>query len=221
MIRLKRVFDLFLTILGLGILWPLFLVVALLIKLDDGGPVFFRQERVGYKGRIFRIWKFRTMVVDAEQQGKLLTIGKDPRVTRVGRWLRKTKIDELPQLFNVLLGDMSFVGPRPEVPYYVALYTPDQWQVLDLVPGITDPASVKYRSESEVLAQVDDPEQTYIHEILPEKIRINLEYARSANVFTDLLVILQTLAAVIGITRIYCPGRLSAIVWRGRNRGTE
>jgi len=194
----KRLFDLFWTILGLLVLWPLFLLVALLIKLDDGGPVFFRQERVGYKGRLFRIWKFRTMVVDAEKIGKPLTVGRDPRITRVGYWLRKFKLDELPQLFNVLAGEMSLVGPRPEVPKYVALYTPGQRRVLDLVPGITDPASIKYRDESEILARSPDPERTYVEEIMPEKIRLNLEYAERATVWSDFIVILCTLLRVFG-----------------------
>jgi len=194
----KRLFDLFWSILGLLILWPLFLVVALLIKLDDKGPVFFRQERVGYKGRPFRIWKFRTMVVDAEKIGKPLTVGRDPRITRVGYWLRKFKLDELPQLFNVLVGEMSLVGPRPEVPKYVALYTPEQRKVLDLVPGITDPASIKYRDESEILGRSPDPDRTYLEEIMPEKIRLNLEYAAHATVWSDFIIVLKTLFRVFG-----------------------
>ncbi len=177
-------------------LTPLFLVVAISIKLDDGGPVFFRQERVGQGGKHFRIWKFRTMVVNAEKIGRQITVGRDPRITRVGHWLRKYKLDELPQLFNVLSGDMTLVGPRPEVPRYVALYTPEQRAVLDLLPGITDPASVRYRHESELLAQSNDPERTYIEEIMPEKIRINLAYAEHASLLRDFWVILQTLGLV-------------------------
>lgn len=170
----------------------------MLIKLDDKGPVFFRQERVGYKGRPFRIWKFRTMVVDAEKIGKPLTVGRDPRITRVGYWLRKFKLDELPQLFNVLVGEMSLVGPRPEVPKYVALYTPEQRKVLDLVPGITDPASIKYRDESEILGRSPDPDRTYLEEIMPEKIRLNLEYAAHATVWSDFIIVLKTLFRVFG-----------------------
>ncbi len=192
----KRFFDLFWTIPGLLLLTPLFLVVAISIKLDDGGPVFFRQERVGQGGKHFRIWKFRTMVVNAEKIGRQITVGRDPRITRVGHWLRKYKLDELPQLFNVLSGDMTLVGPRPEVPRYVALYTPEQRAVLDLLPGITDPASVRYRHESELLAQSNDPERTYIEEIMPEKIRINLAYAEHASLLRDFWVILQTLGLV-------------------------
>jgi len=191
----KRLFDLFWTMAGLCLLWPLFLVIALLIKRHDGGPVFFRQERVGHKGHSFRIWKFRTMVVDAEKLGMPLTIGQDPRITPVGFWLRKYKLDELPQLFNVLTGEMSLVGPRPEVPDYVALYTPEQRAVLELVPGITDPASIKFRRENELLAQALDPVRAYVKEIAPEKIQLNLEYAAQATVWRDFVIILRTLLA--------------------------
>lgn len=195
----KRLFDLFWTVLGLAVLWPLFLLLALVIKLDDGGPVFFRQERVGRRGRRFRMMKFRTMVVDAERRGQLLTVGRDPRTTRVGCWTRRLKLDELPQLFNVLAGDMSLIGPRPEVPRYVALYTPDQQRVLQLTPGITDRASIRYRNESELLAQAADPERFYIDHIMPEKIRLNLEYAAQATLWTDLLVILNTLRCIVPV----------------------
>lgn len=189
----KRAFDLFWSVLGLLVLAPLFAAIALLIKLEDGGPVFFRQERVGYRSRFFRIWKFRTMVVDAEKRGGQLTVGRDPRVTRVGHWLRKMKLDEFPQLINVLVGEMTLVGPRPEVPRYVELYTAEQRRVLDLVPGITDPASIKYRDENEILARSQQPEQTYIQEIMPEKIRLNLLYAEKATVWSDIRVIVSTL----------------------------
>jgi len=189
----KRAFDLFWVLLGLAVVWPLFVLIAFLIKLEDGGAVFFRQKRVGYHGRAFRIWKFRTMVVEAEERGKPLTVGRDPRITRVGRWLRKTNLDELPQLINVVKGEMSLVGPRPEVPRYVALYTPEERKVLELIPGMTDPASIAYRSESELLAQVEDPERFYIAEIMPTKLRLNLDYARRATVISDCVVILRTL----------------------------
>lgn len=192
----KRLFDLFWSTLGLLTLWPLFLIIAILIKLDDGGPVFYRQERVGYKGRPFKIWKFRTMIVNAEKVGKPLTVGRDPRITRVGYWLRKFKLDELPQLINVFLGEMSLVGPRPEVPKYVALYNAEQKRVLNLMPGITDPASIKFKDESELLAQASDPEKFYIEKIMPEKIRLNLEYAERATLWSDFLVILQTLVHI-------------------------
>jgi len=195
---LKRLFDLVFAALGLVLCSPLFATVALLIKLRDRGPVFYKQQRVGWHGKPFRMWKFRTMVVNADKLGKSLTIGRDPRITPVGHFLRQTKLDELPQLINVLRGEMSFVGPRPEVEEYVRLYTPEQAQVLDLRPGITDPASIKYRNESEILATHADPEQAYISEIMPEKIRLNLEYGARANVLTDLLVIVRTLARLAG-----------------------
>lgn len=193
----KRVFDLFWTCLGLMILWPLFLVVAVIIKLRDRGPIFFRQKRVGRRGKVFGMWKFRTMVVNAEQLGKQLTIGQDPRITSIGRWLRKSKLDELPQLFNVLAGDMSLVGPRPEVPRYVDLYTTEQRQVLEITPGITDPASIRFRSENDLLAKAEDPEATYIEKIMPEKIRLNLEYAQRSSVPRDFLIVLQTLRRIM------------------------
>ncbi len=194
----KRAFDLFWTLPGLVALSPLLLLVAALIRREDGGPVFFRQQRVGGGGRPFRIWKFRTMVVDAERRGGQLTVGRDPRITRTGHWLRKCKLDELPQLLNVLAGEMSLVGPRPEVERYVALYTPEQRRVLDLAPGITDPASIRYRDENEVLATAADPEATYVQQIMPEKIRLNLEYAARANLATDFMVILKTLGGLAG-----------------------
>ena len=186
-------FDLFWATVGLLLLWPVFLLVALFIKAEDGGAVFFRQVRVGWKGRAFRMWKFRTMIMDAERLGRAITVGGDARITRIGHWLRATKVDELPQLINVLTGDMSLVGPRPEVQKYVDLYTLEQRRVLDLRPGITDLASVKYRRESELLANSEDPDGTYVDEIMPEKIRINLDYAREANLADDFRVILMTL----------------------------
>lgn len=193
MLAQKRIFDLFFTIPGVILLSPLFVIVSIFIFLEDGGAVLFLQERVGYKGVHFRMYKFRTMVVNAERIGGQLTVGRDPRVTRVGHWLRKSKLDELPQLLNVLKSEMSLVGPRPEVPRYVDLYTTEQKVVLDMVPGITDPASVKYRDESEVLAQSPDPERTYIEEVMPEKIAINLLYAARKSVFSDFMIVLKTL----------------------------
>jgi len=193
----KRLFDIVASAIGLLVLWPVFLVIAVLIKLEDGGPVFYRQERIGYKGRPFKIWKFRTMVVNADKLGKPLTVGRDPRITRVGYWLRKFKLDELPQLLNVLLGEMSLVGPRPEVPQYVALYNPEQRKVLDLVPGITDPASIKFANEAELLAEASNPEKFYIEHIMPTKIRLNMEYASHATLWSDILVILKTLVRIV------------------------
>lgn len=197
----KRVFDLCIAVPGLVLLAPLFLIIALLIKLDDGGPVFFLQERVGYRGRRFKIWKFRTMYVGAEQKGSL-TVGSDPRITRVGRWLRKWKLDEFPQLINVILGEMSLVGPRPEVPKYVALYGEAELPVLNLVPGITDPASIAFRNESDVLATAEDPERVYVQFLMREKIRLNLEYAKRATIWTDFLVILRTFLAILGVDHL-------------------
>ncbi|MEM4479609.1 MAG: sugar transferase [Candidatus Methanomethylicaceae archaeon] len=188
----KRIFDLFWTIIGFFILSPLFLVIMLIIKLEDGGPVFFRQERIGYKGKPFIIYKFRTMIVDADKKGSLITVGKDPRITKVGYWLRKTKLDELPQLFNVLKGEMSLVGPRPEVARYVNLYTEAQKKVLDLIPGMTDFASIEYIDENEILARSEKPEEVYINEIMPKKIELNLKYASNISLWNDFLIIVKT-----------------------------
>jgi len=193
----KRAFDFIFSTLGLVFLFPFFLIIALMIKIEDGGPVLFIQKRVGYKGRPFFMYKFRTMVVDAEKKGNLLTVGGDPRITKSGRLLRKFKLDELPQLINVIKGEMSLVGPRPEVEKYVNLYTNEQREVLNHYPGITDPASIEYVNESELLAQSSDPEKLYVEKIMPEKIRINLEYARKASWWTDFLVIVKTLARII------------------------
>lgn len=189
----KRAFDLFWSILGLALLSPLLALVALAVKLEDGGPVFFRQVRIGRGGHPFRIWKFRTMVVDAERQGRAITVGRDPRITRTGGYLRRTKLDEIPQLLNVLAGEMSLVGPRPEVPRYVELYSDPQRAILALRPGITDLASIKYRNESDLLAQAENPDETYVQVLLPDKIRINLAYASRAGLWSDFLVILATL----------------------------
>lgn len=196
MTRTKRVMDVCGSLVGLVVLVPLFVLVSVAIAVEGrrggGGPVFFGQERVGFGGERFRMWKFRTMVVGAEQQGAQVTVGADPRITAVGRWLRRLKIDELPQLLNVLLGEMSLVGPRPEVSRYVALYTTEQRSVLRLVPGITDPASIRYRDEGTELARAADPERFYIDEIMPEKIRLNLDYAALATPWSDTMVVLST-----------------------------
>lgn len=178
--------------MGLLVLAPVFAAVAMAITVTSPGPVFFRQVRVGRAGEPFRIYKFRTMRLDAEAVGGQLTVSGDPRVTRVGVYLRASKIDELPQLINVLLGDMSLVGPRPEVPRYVALYTPEQRRVLRVRPGITDPASILYRDEAAVLARADDPERAYIDEVLPHKLEINLAYLERRSLASDVGVILST-----------------------------
>jgi lipopolysaccharide/colanic/teichoic acid biosynthesis glycosyltransferase len=198
----KRAFDLFWSLLGLMVLFPLLALVALLVKAGDGGPVFFRQLRVGRGGLPFRIWKFRTMVVDAERQGRSITVGRDSRITKVGAILRKTKLDEVPQLLNVVTGEMSLVGPRPEVPRYVELYSDAQRAILALRPGITDLASIKYRNESELLAEAENPDETYIQVLLPDKIRINLAYTAQAGIRSDFLVILATLG-LFPVARIH------------------
>ncbi len=194
---MKRVVDVTVSAVALALLWPLGLVIAAAVTLGDGGPPFFRQERVGRGGRPFRMWKSRTMIVGAERGDRHLTVGGDPRVTRVGAVLRRTKLDELPQLVNVLRGEMSMVGPRPEVPRYVAFYTADQRAVLRLTPGITDPASLRYRDESDELAASAEPEGTYVHQIMPEKIRLNLAYAARATWRTDIGVIWATVRALL------------------------
>lgn len=193
---LKRTFDVAFSLIGLFVLLPLFAVISVLILFHDGFPVFFRQVRVGRYGRHFRIWKFRSMYRDSESKGLQITVGDDPRITPVGRWIRKTKVDELPQLINVLVGEMSFVGPRPEVPKYVDLYTKEQCKILQFRPGITDPASLKLKNESEFLEAQINPEEYYVKELLPLKIQISQEYMTSANVFSDLKLIFFT---VIGL----------------------
>lgn len=192
---LKRIFDLLASTLGLIILSPLFALIALLIRLTSPGPVFYRARRVGQGGREFTLYKFRSMVADADRRGPGITAAGDSRVTPVGRVLRRTKLDELPQLWNVLRGDMSLVGPRPEDPRYVALYTPAQRRVLDVRPGITSLASIEYRNEEAVL-HGPDWEQRYIHEVMPAKLAIDLRYVQRATLFTDLLIILRTLLAL-------------------------
>jgi lipopolysaccharide/colanic/teichoic acid biosynthesis glycosyltransferase len=161
--------------------------------------VLFRQIRIGRFGREFSIYKFRTMVADAESRGKQITVAKDSRITRSGQFLRKYKLDELPQLFNVVKGEMSLVGPRPEVPRYVAYYTAEQRRVLDVLPGITDPASIKFRNESELLKDTANPEYVYINEIMPQKLELNMQYLGQDNLGFALLIILKTLQKVIGI----------------------
>ncbi len=193
----KRVFDVLVAGFGLLLLAPLLLLIALVVKLDSPGPVFFRQERVGRAGRTFRIHKFRTMRDGAP--GTPITIGDDPRITRAGRWLRASKFDELPQLIDVLVGDMSLVGPRPELPRYVALYPPAlRDKVLSVRPGITDPASLAYRDESAQLARAADPEHEYVHVVLPRKLALAADYVERASLAGDLGVIWRTLCAVWG-----------------------
>ena len=195
---LKRTFDIVASFMGLVILSPLFLVMAVWIKCDSRGPVFYRQSRVGRGNRDFRLYKFRSMYVDSDKKGLLTVGGHDSRVTKAGYFIRKYKIDELPQLINVLIGDMSFVGPRPEVRQYVSLYTEQQLHVLDVRPGITDRASVKYRNENDLLAKAADPEEYYIKVIMPDKLAINLEYVAHHSLWSDIRIIFSTFAAIGG-----------------------
>lgn len=191
----KRAFDILCSFLGLTVLSPVLLVVSVLVAVTSPGGVFFRQERIGKDGKPFRIFKFRSMRKD--NAGLKITTGNDSRITPVGRFLRKSKIDELPQLINVLVGDMSFVGPRPEVADYVNLYTPYQRQVLLVRPGITGLASIRFRNENDLLTASDDPNRTYVEQIMPRKIDLDLEYIPHASIFYDIKLIFQTFAVVI------------------------
>lgn len=195
---IKRIFDIIVSLIGLIALLPFFLIIAFVIKIDSTGPIFFKQIRISKDGKEFEIYKFRTMIQDAESKGMQITVGKDSRITKVGKFLRKSKIDELPQLINVLKGDMSFVGPRPEVPKYVALYDKDQINILKVRPGITDIASIEYRDEGSILAKSTDPEKTYIEEIMPKKIELNLIYIRKISILYDIILICRTIIKVIG-----------------------
>lgn len=194
---MKRLFDILLSGLGLLIISPLLLIVAIWIKLDSPGPIFYRQVRVGRYNKDFRIFKFRSMRIGSDK-GSLVTIGgRDPRITRSGYFIRKFKIDELPQLINVLVGDMSLVGPRPEVRHYVNYWTKEQMHVLDVRPGITDPASIKFRNENELLAQAEDPEKYYIEVIMQEKIKLYLDYVKKNSLWYDIKLIFQTFWVII------------------------
>jgi len=194
-VRLKRAFDLVASAAGLVILAPLFVAVAIAIKLDSPGPVFYRATRTGKDDVHFRLIKFRSMAAGADRQGPGITAAGDRRVTRVGRVLRRTKIDELPQLFNVLKGDMSLVGPRPEDPRYVALYTDEQRRVLNVRPGLTSPASLVYRHE-EALLTGDDWERVYVEQVLPDKLALDLRYVETASLGSDLGIIVRTVGAL-------------------------
>ena len=194
---MKRLFDILLSGLGLVIISPLLLIVAIWIKLDSPGPIFYRQVRVGRYNKDFRIFKFRSMRIGSDK-GSLVTIGgRDPRITRSGYFIRKFKIDELPQLINVLVGDMSLVGPRPEVRHYVNYWTEEQMHVLDVRPGITDPASIKFRNENELLAQAEDPEKYYIEVIMQEKIKLYLDKKKKNSLWYDIKLIFQTFWVII------------------------
>lgn len=194
---MKRLFDIVASGCGLLVLSPVLLIVALWVKLDSEGPIFYRQVRVGYKNKDFRIFKFRSMRIGSDK-GSLVTIGgHDPRVTRSGYFIRKFKFDELPQLINVFLGDMSLVGPRPEVRHYVDYWTPEQMHVLDVRPGITDPASIKFRNENELMEKTEDPEKYYIEVIMQEKIKLYLEYVEKHSFFYDLGLIFKTFWVIV------------------------
>lgn len=193
----KRLFDIFFSLVFILFFSPLFLIIMIFIVIESQGGAFYRQVRVGKNNRDFKIFKFRTMRVGAEKGGLLTVGGRDPRVTRVGYYLRRYKLDELPQLFNVLLNDMSFVGPRPEVRRYVEMYNDEQKRVLLVKPGITDPASISYIDENEILSKADDPEATYIKEVMPAKLAINLAYLNRRSFFTDLGVLFQTAQKII------------------------
>ena len=194
---MKRLFDIVASACGLILLSPLFFIVSVWIKLDSIGPVFYRQVRVGRYNKDFKIFKFRTMMVGADK-GSLVTIGgRDPRVTRIGYYLRKFKIDELPQLINVFIGDMSLVGPRPEVRHYVNYWTSEQLHVLDVRPGITDPASIKFRNENELMESAEDPESFYINVIMQEKLKLYLEYVHNASFWYDIKLIFKTIYTVV------------------------
>jgi len=194
---LKRVFDIVCSLILLVILSPVMLVLSLMIVCDSKGGVFYRQERVTTNGRIFKIFKFRTMVKDADKKGTLVTVGNDSRITRVGKLLRKARLDEFPQLINVLLGDMSFVGTRPEVQKYVERYNNEMYATLLMPAGITSTASIMYKDEDEILSNCEDVDETYINKVLPEKMKYNLEYIENFNFFYDIKIMFMTVWAVI------------------------
>ena len=194
---MKRLFDILASGLGLLCLSPLFAILAIWIKADSRGPVFYRQVRVGRGNRDFRIFKFRSMRPDSDKGRHITVGGHDPRVTRSGYYIRKYKLDELPQLINVFIGDMSLVGPRPEVRRYVDMYSPEQMRVLDVRPGITSLASIRYRNENEILAASDDPDRTYIEKVMPDKLAIDLEYVADASLINDIRLIFSTFREII------------------------
>jgi lipopolysaccharide/colanic/teichoic acid biosynthesis glycosyltransferase len=196
-VGIKRVFDIICALCGLIILSPVLLLIIVLIKLTSAGPVFFRQIRVGQYEKLFQIHKFRTMIVNAEASGLKITVGRDPRITSIGHFLRKTKLDELPQLIDVLMGTMSLVGPRPEVPEYVKHYSSEIKQIVFSVrPGITDWASIKMIDENDILARASDPQQTYIQQILPEKLAYAVRYVQTRSLVLDVYLILLTISKI-------------------------
>ncbi|CAN5412492.1 sugar transferase [soil metagenome] len=194
----KRLFDIIFSFFGLLALLPVLLAISILVILSGPGGIFYFQSRVGKNGKDFRLWKFRTMNPDADKQGLLTVGGRDPRVTKIGFFLRKYKLDELPQLVNVLKGEMSFVGPRPEVRKYVNLYSAEQMKVLEIKPGITDYASIEYSNENDLLAKSSHPEKTYIDEIMPAKLKLNMKYISEQSFATDMKIIFKTIGKVFG-----------------------
>lgn len=194
---MKRLFDFIASGLGLIVLSPLFAVLAVWIKADSKGPVFYRQTRVGRNNRDFRLYKFRSMRPDSDRLGLITVGGHDPRVTRSGYYIRKYKLDEFPQLINVFIGDMSLVGPRPEVRKYVDMYTPEQMRVLTVRPGITSLASIRYRNENDILAAAVDPDRCYIEQVMPDKLAIDLEYVDRATLWNDIRLIFSTFREII------------------------
>jgi lipopolysaccharide/colanic/teichoic acid biosynthesis glycosyltransferase len=194
---MKRLFDVISAMIGLAVLSPILSIIGLLIKLEDDGPVFYRGERVGRRGKTFKIYKFRTLVIDAERLGGSSTADDDPRITKIGRRLRKYKLDELPQLINVLKGEMSIVGPRPEIKYYTDLYTEEERAILSVRPGITDWASIWNSDEGAILAGSEDPDRAYMEQIRPEKVRLQLKYVRERSFINDLKIILQTFITIL------------------------
>jgi lipopolysaccharide/colanic/teichoic acid biosynthesis glycosyltransferase len=194
---MKRLFDIFFSLIGLIILFIPFLIISLIIMLDSKGGVFYRQVRVGKDGKDFRLFKFRSMRTDSDKAGLLTVGGRDSRITRSGYYIRKYKIDELPQLINVLIGDMSLVGPRPEVRKYVDMYNSEQKQVLTVKPGITDFASIEYSDENAILGKASDPEKVYIEEIMPHKLDLNMKYIREQGILTDFKVIFKTIFKIL------------------------
>lgn len=195
---LKRTFDLFFSLFGIIFFFPIFLLISILIKLDSKGEIIFKQTRVTKDGKEFKIYKFRTMMKETEGN-KQITVGKDNRITKVGSFLRKTKLDELPQLFNIIKGEMSFVGPRPEVPKYLAYYTDEQKEILKVRAGITDYASIYFSNESEILGQQNDPEKYYIEKIMPHKIKLNKKYINNMGIITDIKIIILTILKIVGV----------------------
>lgn len=193
----KRLFDIFSSLLGLVILLPFLIAISVLIFVNSRGGVFYRQIRVGKNGKDFKLWKFRTMQPDSDKNGLLTVGGRDARITSLGYYLRKYKLDELPQLMNVFVGEMSVVGPRPEVRKYVNLYTSEQLHVLDVQPGITDYASIEYANENDLLAESSDPENKYIQQVMPAKLKLNMKYIAEKSLGTDLKIIFRTLGKII------------------------